>query len=248
MFKRNKRKMTRIKENIIGNIYNRLTVLKYVGKLKPTDHDTYYLCECSCGKTQYATKYQLKHDIVKSCGCLHTETLINRNYKHGMSKDPRYKIACSILNRVNSDDPKSKRWYKDKGIKCLLGNTPMEVCFQLMKIPGYFDGATIDRIDPNDDYTIFHPEHGFKEWIYYDPVLKYKTKALGNLRWISGSDNTRRHAKKDVNTYETKPVTKYFFKAYCEKHNIDFNDYIMIFSGKLTPGNKLKKYYFKRKK
>lgn len=242
-----KTNLTDKQKSIIGKIFNRLKVIGYVGKLKPTNHDTHYLCECSCGKTCYATKYQLEHDMVKSCGCLHTDTLVTRNFKHGLTKDPRYKIAHAILSRVNGKDPKSRKWYFDKGITCDFGNNHEDVCLGLLKVPGYFEGASIDRIDPDSNYTLFHPEHGFKEWIFHDDVLGIDSKCVGNLRWISVSDNVRRFAAKPVTLYETKPVTKYYFKKYCESHNLDYDSFDMIDSGLVTPGNKLKQYYFKAK-
>lgn len=52
---------------------------------------------------------------------------------------------------------------------------------------------------------------------------------------------------KPVTLYETKPVTKYYFKKYCESHNLDYDSFDMIDSGLVTPGNKLKQYYFKAK-
>lgn len=59
--------------NLIGQTFERLTVLKLSNKKKGTTY--LWECKCSCGNEDivYATTYQLTHKKKKSCGCLHTE-------------------------------------------------------------------------------------------------------------------------------------------------------------------------------
>ena len=59
--------------DLVGQTFNRLTVIKLSDKKKGTTY--LWECECSCGNKDivYATTYQLTHNKKKSCGCLHTE-------------------------------------------------------------------------------------------------------------------------------------------------------------------------------
>lgn len=55
-------------ENIIGNIYDRLAVVEKSGR--NNQKGQLFLCNCVCGNTITTTKSKLKHEEVKSCGCL----------------------------------------------------------------------------------------------------------------------------------------------------------------------------------
>lgn len=58
----------RILENIVGNRYGCLTVIKYVGG-KPTRWE----CLCDCGATKEIEGQNLKSGNTRSCGCLQRE-------------------------------------------------------------------------------------------------------------------------------------------------------------------------------
>jgi len=55
--------------DIIGQKFNRLTVIKYDHTKKPQGI-VYYLCKCDCGKDKIVSTSRLKSGHVKSCGCL----------------------------------------------------------------------------------------------------------------------------------------------------------------------------------
>ena len=59
--------------DLVGQTFNRLTVVKLSDKKKGTTY--LWECECSCGNKDgvYATTHELTHNEKKSCGCLHTE-------------------------------------------------------------------------------------------------------------------------------------------------------------------------------
>ena len=58
--------------DIIGLVFDRLTVLKQDGQYK--NGTKLYLCECQCGKTCRTSRSHLKQGAVRSCGCLGKET------------------------------------------------------------------------------------------------------------------------------------------------------------------------------
>lgn len=60
-----------VSDNLIGKKFNHLTVIQRNGYIVHNDRTTLqWLCKCDCGNQVSATAYQLKNDIIKSCGCL----------------------------------------------------------------------------------------------------------------------------------------------------------------------------------
>lgn len=56
--------------DITDKRYGKLTVLK-LGKRKPkTGNHAYWLCRCDCGNVKEILDSNLKHGLIKSCGCL----------------------------------------------------------------------------------------------------------------------------------------------------------------------------------
>lgn len=56
-----------IKENLVGQRFNRLTVMRQLGTNKYGQMR--YECVCDCGNTAISTAGNLKHGHMKSCGC-----------------------------------------------------------------------------------------------------------------------------------------------------------------------------------
>ena len=61
-----------MKENIIGQRFNRLVVIKDDGT-RSTKGEIKWLCQCDCGKFYHALGHRLKRGLTKSCGCLNDE-------------------------------------------------------------------------------------------------------------------------------------------------------------------------------
>lgn len=59
------------KEDLTGQVFNRLTVIKKTNKTK--DSSRIYLCQCSCGQIKEVRAIDLKRKLVQSCGCLARE-------------------------------------------------------------------------------------------------------------------------------------------------------------------------------
>lgn len=68
------------KNDLDGNVYGRLTVLKDDGT-RTKNSKVLWLCSCVCGNTTHVRSYHLKNGSVVSCGCLNTEK------KHKRFKD-----------------------------------------------------------------------------------------------------------------------------------------------------------------
>ena len=56
--------------DLTGQKFNRLTVIKYVGKSS-------WLCKCDCGNEAIVGGWELKSGNIKSCGCYNKEAASN---------------------------------------------------------------------------------------------------------------------------------------------------------------------------
>lgn len=67
--------MVKVRENLSGQKFNRLTVIEQIEDYITTTGSRYaqYLCECDCGNKIKVIGSQIKNGLIKSCGCLHSE-------------------------------------------------------------------------------------------------------------------------------------------------------------------------------
>lgn len=61
-----------MKENIIGQRFNRLVVIEDDGT-RSSKGEIKWLCHCDCGNLYHALGYRLRNGRTKSCGCLNDE-------------------------------------------------------------------------------------------------------------------------------------------------------------------------------
>lgn len=129
--------------------FGRLTVLCRVDIGKPK---VYYKCSCSCGKETIVERHSLVSGNTRSCGCLHKEQLIKRNYKHGERYTRLYKVWVSMRERCSVHSIKYKQW-EGRGIKVCADWQNSFCKFKEWAVNnGYKDTLTIDRIDVNGNY------------------------------------------------------------------------------------------------
>lgn len=60
------------KINLVGQKFNRLTVLEDTGK-RTSGGNVIWKCQCECGNIKEAVGSDLKRGNIKSCGCLRRE-------------------------------------------------------------------------------------------------------------------------------------------------------------------------------
>jgi hypothetical protein len=134
----------RIKD-IAGNVYGRLTVVRY-------DHARnfkhYWLCRCSCGTEKVFRSDGLKCGDYRSCGCKKVDQLTT----HGMSGMPEHKIWLSMLDRCHGPpNPKYAR-YSGRGI-CVAPEWRESFPAFLEHIgPRPHPSLTVDRINNDGNY------------------------------------------------------------------------------------------------
>lgn len=80
-------------ENLIGKKFNKLTVLNFSHR---KGSHTYYTCQCECGNKKAVDIYSVKMGLVKSCGCLHSPSLVGQKFgRLTVLKDlPKAKKLC----------------------------------------------------------------------------------------------------------------------------------------------------------
>jgi len=69
--------VVKVRENLSGKVFNRLTVIKQVDDYVKTNgkHIAKWLCKCQCGCFVEVTGESLKSGHTKSCGCLIKEVV-----------------------------------------------------------------------------------------------------------------------------------------------------------------------------
>lgn len=115
-------------------------------------------CRCDCGNISTPSFYKLVNGKAKSCGCMKTESIIARSTRHNAAKrrlkSRLYTIWMNMRQRCGN--PKSPRFkdYGGKGVSvCQLWRDNF-LSFQEWALSnGYSDKLTIDRKNPNGDYT-----------------------------------------------------------------------------------------------
>lgn len=129
--------------------YGRLTTVRKSGV------DKYgcsmWQCRCSCGNLTEARCTSLKLGRKKSCGCIHREITVKRNYRHGMSGEPIYFVWHQIKMRCLNQTHKRFSDYGGRGIKVCDRWLKFENFFQDMGSPP-LKKLTIDRINNDGNY------------------------------------------------------------------------------------------------
>lgn len=140
-----------MKDNIIGKVFNQLTVIKLDHKKK---YNKYYLCKCTCGNTCVVFRSHLISGHTKSCGCTSNKRRRESLTTHGKSGSKLYKVYYEIRNRCCN--PHSNNYYKygAKGITiCKEWLENFNNFYNWAIANGYKEGLSIDRINTLKNYS-----------------------------------------------------------------------------------------------
>ena len=141
-------------QDISGNVYNDLTVISFHHFDKK--RNSYWLCQCSCGKQKIVRKSHLISGGVSSCGCKKAIKCGNASRKHGAwAKNKRlYKIWSLMIGRGTGK--RRREYYFDRGITVCEDWKNVNTFFDWALSNGYSDNLEIDRIDNDKGY---YPEN-----------------------------------------------------------------------------------------
>lgn len=146
--------------NIIGNKYNRWTVISYEGVDKK--RNGLWKCSCECGNIKIVRGYTLTGNTSKSCGCFNKEQNITNKTRHGFSKRGEisnfYMIFFSLKGRCNNPNNKKYGDYGGRGIKNEWHSfeefkDDMHASYQKHISKFGKDNTSLDRINNNGNYT-----------------------------------------------------------------------------------------------
>lgn len=98
---------------IIGNKYNRWTILEYYPKIKKLKLHSKCLCLCDCGKKKIVDYYEVTSGMSKSCGCLQKEYAT----RHGLCFTSEYRAWIDIKTRCYKKNCKAFKYYGGRGIQ-----------------------------------------------------------------------------------------------------------------------------------
>ncbi|MGH1111231.1 AP2 domain-containing protein [Bacillus paranthracis] len=134
-----------MKKKMIGETFNKLTVLCDSGKRQ--QKVIVYTCICECGKQVDVRGSNLRNGHTKSCGCAKN--------KHGQAKKesrtPEYYSWASMISRCYNENHTSYPHYGGRGVN--VCNEWRNDFLNFLKDMGQRpEGTTLDRIDPDGDY------------------------------------------------------------------------------------------------
>ena len=172
------REMTVLKNTLIediGTVYGRLTVIENLGLVEGKNR---VIVSCSCGSPNFSVRLDaIRSGQTQSCGCFQKEKALEACTKHGMTGTSAYGSWQGMKHRCEKET--NCRWdrYGGRGISYPEKWKTFEGFWEDMAI-GWYEGADIDRIDFDLDYS--------KEncrWADRDVGNHNKSKSKGTSRY-----------------------------------------------------------------
>lgn len=140
-------------KDITGNVYGRLTVLRY----SHTTSGALWVCACECGNETVVLSRTLRKGITVSCGCYGRERRLAATTKHsattGRVNKSEYVSWTEMKSRCTNPKASFFSYYGGRGIK--VCDRWMNSFTAFMEDMGEKPSPshTLDRIDSNGDYT-----------------------------------------------------------------------------------------------
>jgi hypothetical protein len=135
-------------KDISNQMFGRLTAIEPTGEKRWGVY--LWRCKCECGKEAVVAGNSLRSGLVRSCGCLLSETARKKSLKHGLYGSPEYTSWDSMLQRCNNQKSTSYPRYGACGIS---------VCAQWLDFSTFLSdmgprpkGMSLDRINPFGNY------------------------------------------------------------------------------------------------
>lgn len=136
--------------DLSGRRFGRLAVISLHSKGSRQLGHPRYRCVCDCGNECIVQANNLTSGNTQSCGCYHAENL------NGMFKPNKNRLYNSWrAMKARCLNPNNNRYY-------LYGGRGITICDEWLSFKsfkewalsnGYADDLTIDRIDPDGNYT-----------------------------------------------------------------------------------------------
>ena len=141
--------------NLIGQTFNRLTVIADGGYYQEPkgQRRKQWICRCECGTETTVTAKHLKSGNTKSCGCLQRESVIKKNYIHGLSSHPLYIVWNGMKRRCHDPNMEGYSRYGAVGISvCEQWRNDFKSFYDWALSNRWEKGLQIDRINGHGNY------------------------------------------------------------------------------------------------
>ena len=137
-------------QDLTGQTFGRLTALRFDGY---RNRDSWFLCQCECGKEKSIRARNLKKGQTQSCGCYHDDFHLYINHTHGMTKTPIHAVWLTMRQRCNDVNLPTYLHYGGRGIKvCERWQHSFENFYTDMG-PRPTPKHTLERIDNDGPYS-----------------------------------------------------------------------------------------------
>lgn len=111
-------------------------------------------CVCDCGRTTIVNGQNLKSGNTTSCGCYGIERRNNASKTHGKSNTRLHRIWKAMHSRCYNKKYHAYKYYGGRGITiCEEWLHNFKTFYDWAMANGYEENLTIDRIDPNGNYS-----------------------------------------------------------------------------------------------
>lgn len=173
------------KLDLLGKKFNKLVVIEYAGHKGKRN---LWKCRCECGKIIECVTYLLTKNKVKSCGCLKSSRLLERNTKHNLRYSKIYNVWRCMKSRCYNPNIEAYKNYGGRGIKvCDEWKNDFLSFYNWSMNNGYSENLTIDRINNSKNY-----EPSNCRWVdrktqnnntRHNHLISYKDKTLTISEW-----------------------------------------------------------------
>lgn len=145
----NLREAAQRRKDLNGQKFGRLSVAEFDSV--SIHGQAIWRCICDCGTERKILANSLTAGKTVSCGCYFRDTANKSNLKHGLGRTKTANIWRGMKQRCNSSTSSHFKYYGGRGITvCERWQDYLNFLADMGECP---EGHSIDRIDPDGDYT-----------------------------------------------------------------------------------------------
>lgn len=182
------------KIDLTGQKFNKLTVLEYSHR----NHNSMWKCKCECGKESVVAVSALISGRIKSCGCIRSDQVAERNRQ--ASLEPGESAFRALYSRYKIDAQKAGKWF-DLTIEqfrdytkmncAYCGAQPSSIRKDTYRHNGPYIYNGLDRLDSRQGYDVYNVVPACKRCNqakndmalndFFDWIRKLHTFSLGGV-------------------------------------------------------------------